>query len=42
MTKAEQKQKITEFITRGEEIGRKENNPSSYIPHVGGLFSRLG
>ena len=36
MTKAEQKQKISEFIIRGEEIGRKENNPSSYIPHVGG------
>lgn len=36
MTKAEQKQKISEFIIRGEEIGKKENNSSSYIPHVGG------
>lgn len=24
MTKAEQKQKISEFITRGEEIGKRE------------------
>ena len=36
MTKAEKKQKVEEFITRGKEIGRTENNQSSYIPHIGG------
>jgi len=36
MTKKEQKQKVIEFVTRGKEIGQKENNSSGYIPHVGG------
>ena len=36
MTKKEQKQKVIEFITRGKEIGQKENTPSDYIPHISG------
>ena len=36
MTKNEQKEKILEFVERGEEIAKKENNKSSYIPHISG------
>lgn len=36
MAKNKQKEKILEFIERGEEIAKKENNKSSYIPHISG------
>ena len=36
MTKKEQKQKVIEFVARGKEIEKKENNPSDYIPHISG------
>ena len=39
MTKAEQKQKISEFITRGEDIGKREKTEFAGVSQVkGNLF----
>ena len=36
MTKAEQKQKISEFITRGEEIGKQEKSEFAGVSQAKG------